>query len=129
MPMKRRMQMLIKELGERNMILATRMYDTSHSQPSERIHQSDARRGNRGQHQNTAHRNSRAVLVADRAEDKPHANVEGNGADVGCPDILGTQVEIFLDLGQERRNGEPDEEGNEEGPPREVERPTRVRVG
>merc|ERR1719446_462476 len=67
------------------------------------------------------HRNTGTPLIASRSEDETHEDGSSDSSNGGSPDLLLGKVKILLDLGQERSNGEPDEEGNEETPPRHVE--------
>ena len=92
-------------------------------QSSQGIHQANTRSRDRSQHQDDTHRNPCTVLVANCTKDKTHANVETDSANICRPNILGSQVKIGLDLRKERSDSEPDEEGNEEGPPSKVEGP------
>jgi hypothetical protein len=60
-------------------------------------------------------------LVATRSKDETHEDGSSDTDNGGSPELLLGEIKGVLDLRQERGNGEPDEESNEETPPRAVE--------
>jgi hypothetical protein len=62
-----------------------------------------------------------AVDVAKRPKNKPHQNGPADTCNGRSPHFLLGQVKIVTDLREERRDGEPNKEGDQEGPPRAVE--------
>mmetsp|Transcript_49771 Transcript_49771/g.105830 ORF Transcript_49771/g.105830 Transcript_49771/m.105830 type:complete len:524 (+) Transcript_49771:444-2015(+) len=85
------------------------------------VDEAGAGAGNGARHQENSHQNTSAVLVAHGTVDESHEHGAGDGADVGRPDLLLRDLQRVLDLGEEGRDGEPDEEGREESHPRAVE--------
>ena len=85
------------------------------------IHKAGAGGGDGAAAQDHGEEDAGAVLVAERAEDEAHADGAGDGDDRREPDLLSVDADVGADLREERGNGEPDEEGNEEAPPRAVE--------
>lgn len=71
--------------------------------------------------QDGGHGNTGSPLIASRSEDETHKDGSTNSGNGGSPDFLLGKVKILLDLGQERGDCEPNEEGNEETPPGHVE--------
>lgn len=59
---------------------------------------------------------------------KPYTNRRPNTCDGTGPDFFLGQPQIGTDLGEQRRNGEPNEERDEEGPPRAM-KGTHMRAG
>ena len=60
-------------------------------------------------------------LVAGGSEEETHEDGSGDADNRRSPDLLLGQVEGRPDLREKRSDGEPDEEGDEETPPRAVE--------
>jgi len=81
-----------------------------------------------GSAQDDGHRNTGSPLIAGRSEDETHEDGSSDSGNGGSPDFLLGEAKIRLDLSQERSDGEPDEESNEETPPRHVEG-SHVRAG
>mmetsp|Transcript_35195 Transcript_35195/g.69909 ORF Transcript_35195/g.69909 Transcript_35195/m.69909 type:complete len:548 (-) Transcript_35195:24-1667(-) len=65
---------------------------------------------------------ARPVLVAHGADEEAREDGHEHGCDVGGPHVGISEAEIFFDHGHQRCQGEPAEEGHEEGEPRHVER-------
>jgi len=76
---------------------------------------------NGGQAQNDGHERARTKLVAKGTEKKAHKDGTSNTDDGRGPNLLLGKAESGTDLREERRNGEPDEKGDEETPPGAVE--------
>jgi hypothetical protein len=60
-------------------------------------------------------------LVTEGTEEETHEDGSTDTDDRRGPELLLVQAQGDLDLGKKRSNGEPDEKGNEETQPREVE--------
>ena len=74
-----------------------------------------------GSAQDGGHRNAGSPLIAGRSKDETHEDGSSDSGNGGSPDFLLGEAKIGLDFSQERGNGEPNEESNEETPPRHVE--------
>ena len=92
-----------------------------HLQSGKGVYQANARRRDRSSHQHNAHRHPCAILVTNSTKGEAHANIKGNRTNIGSPNVLRRKSEIFFDQRKEGGYGEPDEEGDEEGPPSKVE--------
>jgi len=66
-------------------------------------------------------KNTWSDLVTEGTEEETHENGSSDTDDRRGPDFLLGQIQSGTDLGKKRGNGEPDEEGNEETQPGEVE--------
>lgn len=79
-------------------------------------------RGDGAGDEETGHDLARAVPVDHRPADEADDERRGQGGDVGVADLRRGEAEVLLDgLGEQRREGEPREEGDEEAEPGEVE--------
>ena len=76
---------------------------------------------NGGDDQDQAEKCFCSELVAQWTEEEAHKDGASDANDGRGPDLLRRQVERHADLLEKRRDGEPDEEGNKEGPPSAVE--------
>lgn len=95
--------------------------ETEDDESSGRVDEAGAGGGDGAAAQDHGEEDTGTVLVAHRAEDETHADGTGDGDDGGGPDLLLGDAKVRADLGKKRGDGEPDEEGNEEAPPRAVE--------
>ena len=75
----------------------------------------------RGSTEDNGEKNTRTIFVASRSKDETHKDCSTNSNNRRSPDFLLGNFEGILDLRKERSNGKPDEESNEETPPRAVE--------
>jgi len=75
----------------------------------------------RGSTEDNGEKNTRTIFVASRSKDETHKDCSTNSNNRRSPDFLLGNLEGILDLRKERSNGKPDEESNEETPPRAVE--------
>jgi hypothetical protein len=66
-------------------------------------------------------KNTGTELVATRSKDETHEDGSPDTDNGGSPEFLLGKVKGDLDFRKEWGNGEPDEKGNEETPPRAVE--------
>ena len=62
-----------------------------------------------------------SVLVASRSESETHKDGSSDTDNGRSPDLFLGQAESLLDFGEKRSNGEPNEKGDKERPPRAVE--------
>ena len=94
---------------------------TEDSKSFGRVDKSSAGGGDARNAQNDAEEDTGTVLVAGGSKNETHEDGSSDTDDGGRPDLLLGQAKRVLDLRKERSDGEPDEEGNEEAPPRAVE--------
>ncbi len=95
--------------------------ETGDGKRSGTVDKTDEGTGDRSSHEYTSHQNTGSELITKGSKNKTHDDGSGNGANVGGPDILLADVERNLYLGKKRGDGEPNEESNEESPPRAME--------
>ena len=95
--------------------------ETENNQAGGGVDEAGAGRGDGAAAQDHGEEDAGAVLVAQRAEDEAHADGASDGNHRRGPDLLLGDAEVGTDLGKEGGDGEPDEEGDEEAPPRAVE--------
>lgn len=74
-------------------------------------------RRNRRCEQDESHRQTGPKLISDGSEEETAKDVSRYGHNVGGPDILLAQLKSVFYSGEERCDGEPNEKGNEKGPP------------
>lgn len=95
--------------------------ETKDSESGSAVDKTGAGSGDGGSAQESGHGDSCSPLITGGSEDETHCDGSSDTNNGRSPDLLLAQSKILLDLGKKRGNGEPDEKGNEETEPREVE--------
>lgn len=93
---------------------------TKGRQTSSRVDKADARRGKGSNTEQETHKDTGSQLVTQGPHEETHQNSRTNTNNVGRPHILLGDTNVVTDFAQKGGNGEPNEKGNEETPPRTV---------
>ena len=94
--------------------------ETDYSKAGGRVNDTSQGGGDGGEAKNDHEEDTGTVLVAEGTQEETHEDGSTDSEDGGCPNLLLVEADSVTDLGQEWSDGEPDEEGDEEPPPRAV---------
>jgi len=94
--------------------------ETNNTQTGRTVDGTSQGSGDTGRTQDQSKQDASTKLVTQRSQDESHQNGSSHTHNAGCPDLLLVQVQSHTNLGQQRGDGKPNEEGNEESPPTAV---------
>lgn len=94
---------------------------TKDVEPCSTVDETSAAHWNCSTTQHSTEKDTGTIFVTTRTKDETHKDGSTDTDNVRSPEILLREVNGFLDFGQERGNGEPNEERNEESKPGAVE--------